>query len=193
MFARITPGGRGLFMAVAGAKDRQQLRRIGFAVAATTKREVDDDNLLLQIERRRRHQPSLTVAAAVERVVSDLPVGDPDRSGGQQVKVGSTWVSKSSVLERLQRKYRKHREEIQLRVDGEKYGRAVAQRFLPPLLDPRTRLALVRSPFDRAALGEGPVYVRKEPLRSLDPQALPDAVDAFLREMRDLARRARSG
>jgi hypothetical protein len=164
--------------------ERQLFRQVRAAVATRTRREVDDDDLLLRIELYRRVTPGMSVERAVRGVTALLRTDDkPNQKGERVVKLGDRRiVSEPSAIKHLTQKFQKHEQEIVRRANGQDVGKKIAQQHAHRVAGPRDFAGICALASDLVSTME-PAALKKG-RRSLDDVSLPDASDAFLRELR---------
>jgi hypothetical protein len=108
-------------------------RRIRAAVAASTRRESDDDAVLLRIELHRRANPGISIKKAVQDVVISLRAGDkPNSLDVWSVKVGDNrFLEEESAIKHFSQKFRTKEVDIVRRADSQEYGREMARLYGP--------------------------------------------------------------
>jgi hypothetical protein len=191
---RISPEQRALIAALPGMGGLTRCIRL--VLTAKTKAELDDSDLLLRIEQRRRRQPDLKLKTAIKEVINELVGKDKDttRSGDKSVQLAERrFVSVPSALRHLQKKYAKHQDEIRRRADSIEFGGALAHRHVAPIVAAGGASLSIRIPFGSSQVAAPPPCSSKRAMRLPEWLDLGDAAKAVQRETMAMIRRQRSG
>jgi hypothetical protein len=181
-----------LFEAVASPFVRQVLRQIRATLVAPKQREIEDGDLLLRIFMCRKQRPGVSLECAIREVVASLPSEGPLRSGDMRVWLSARPMSEASAMRTLRRKFRKHADEIARWANGVEAGKALAQRYVPPVLD-QVRHVSVQYPMGTTPLNLRAPAAVDQALRFLDNVTLTAAAEAFFHETSRLIRSSRCG
>ena len=113
------------FDAVASKRGQSLLHRLAFVAEAEGRPESDDRDALMNIGRLLRKDPTLSVYAAVRRVVWNLPCTATADGAQEQVQLRDRLVLKSSLTKSWTTKYNKQQEYIQRCLDDEEEGQRI--------------------------------------------------------------------